>query len=200
MFDKPAHTSVPIHDTLARRWSGRAYDARRPVPRDQLLALFEAARWAPSCYGDQPWRMVVCDRFADAAAWQRALDCLVEGNQSWARYAPLIGVVAADTQFRHNDEPNRWAQYDSGAAAMSLCVQAAALGLMVHQMGGFDPARAAAAFAIPERCTPMAMFTVGWQLAQEDIPHDMRERELAPRRRHPLGELFFASTWGNGLA
>jgi nitroreductase len=57
MFDKPAQTSVPIHDALARRWSGRAYDARRPVSRDQLLALFEAARWAPSCYGDQPWRL-----------------------------------------------------------------------------------------------------------------------------------------------
>jgi nitroreductase len=109
-------------------------------------------------------------------------------------------VVAADTRFRHNDEPNRWAQYDSGAAAMSLCVQATTLGLMAHQMGGFDAARAAAVFAIPERCTPMAMFTVGWQLTLADIPQDMRERELAPRQRRPLGDLFFASTWGNRLA
>ena len=200
MFENRAITSVAIEDHLARRWSGRVYDPARPVTRPQLLALLEAARWAPSCFGDQPWRYLVWDRMQDAGNWQRAFGCLGEFNQGWAGKAPVLMLALADTQFNHNNQPNRWGGYDTGAASMSLCVQAVALGIMVHQMGGFDGGKVQKEFAIPERFTPMAMIVVGYQLAKADIPADMREREFAARQRRPLGELVFSGEWGKAMA
>jgi nitroreductase len=193
---KTATTQVAIHEIISNRWSGRAYDAARPVTREQVIALLEAARWAPSCYGDQPWRFVVWDKNTEAASWQQAFECLVPGNQSWAKDAPVLLLVCADTLFNHNGQPNRWAQYDTGAAVENLCLQAQALGLMAHQMGGFDPTRARAVAAIPEQFTLMAMVTVGYAADMSSVSAEARERELAPRQRRDLNELFFAAGWG----
>jgi nitroreductase len=193
---KPATTQVPIHDLIAGRWSGRAYDPARPVGGAQLVALLEAARWAPSCYGDQPWRLVVWNKGADAAAWQAAFDTLAPGNQGWVKDAPLLVLVCADTLFNHNGQPNRWAQYDTGAAAENLCLQAEALGLMAHQMGGFDPDRARAVAVVPEQFTLMAMIAVGYPADPAGFSEEVRERETSPRKRLSLDELFFAGEWG----
>ncbi|MGE3594167.1 MAG: nitroreductase family protein [Dehalococcoidia bacterium] len=195
MFYKSIDTREAIHEPLARRWSGRAYDPERPVDRQALIAMLEAARWAPSCFGDQPWRYVIWDRFADATAWQRGFQCLAEGNRSWARAAPILMVACADTRLTRNGEPNRWGSYDTGAASMSLCIQATVLGLMVHQMGGFDAAMVAREFAIPDRYHPMAMITVGYQLPRERIDASVRDREEAARLRRPLGQSFFFGEW-----
>ncbi len=199
MFSKRAQTRYPIHALIAERWSGRAYDPDRPIARRDLLSLLEAARWAPSCYGDQPWRFIVWDRAADPEKWQAVLECLVPGNQSWAAQAPILIAALADSRLTHNDEANRWGQYDTGAAAMNLCTQATALGMMIHQMGGFDAARLAQRFAVPERYTPMAMLTVGYQRAEASIPEDLKSREYAPRQRAAFHERFFEGTWGNGV-
>jgi len=197
MFEKKAITQTDITDLLATRWSGRAYDSARPVARKDLLKLLEAARWAPSCYGDQPWRYLIFDRFGDKSQWQRAFDCLGEFNQSWAGEAPVLLAACADDTFMMKDEPNRWGQYDTGAASMSICVQATALGLMAHQMGGFDPDRLRAEFAIPARFMPMAMMTVGYQLARDAVPEFLQEKEFAARARRPVGESFFDGSWNN---
>ena len=195
MIDKNAVTSTPITSLVARRWSGRAFDPARAVSRDDVIKLLEAARWAPSCFGDQPWRYLVWDRSGDAQAWQRAFDCLVEGNQKWVRNAPLLMLSCADGAFAGNDKPNRWGQHDTGMASLSLTMQATELGLMVHQMGGFDDTKARAEFSIPERFAPMAMIAVGYQLAREAVPAEMQEKEFAPRNRRGLGESFFAAAW-----
>ena len=194
-MQKPAITQTPIDDVLANRWSPRAYDASKPVTAEQLFSLMEAARWAPSCFGDQPWRFVVCDKTSQPEAWQRAYDCLVPSNQTWAVNAPVLILVCADTLFTHNQKPNRWGAYDTGAAAENLCVQAASLGLMAHQMGGFDGDKTREAFGVPAQFTLMAMLTVGYCAAADILPDDLRERELAPRTRRPLGELFFNGVW-----
>jgi nitroreductase len=199
MFKKPIDTLEPIHELLASRWSGRAYDPVRPVERRALVAMLEAARWAPSCFGDQPWRYIVWDRIAEPANWQRGFDCLAEGNQTWAKDAPILMLCCADTLLTRNDAPNRWGSYDSGAATMAICVQATAFGLMVHQMGGFDAARVAQEFAIPVRYQPMAMVTIGYQVERERIDPSVREREEAARSRRPLGESFFRGQWGNSI-
>lgn len=196
MFDKKAETSVPINDLLARRWSGRAYDPDKNVSEKQIMALFEAARWSPSCYGDQPWRYIVCSKKTNEQAWDNAFTCLSEGNQSWARNAPVLLIAIADSILSKNGNPNRWAQYDTGAATMSLCVQATELGLMVHQMGGFDAKKARNMFSIPDQFTPMAMMTVGYQMAIEEINDEIREREFSQRQRNPLEMNFFNGTWG----
>ena len=196
---KPAITSVPIQETIANRWSGRAYDAAKPVTQAQVIALLEAARWAPSCYGDQPWRFVVWDKNTDAQAWQRAFDCLVPGNQSWVKDAPILMLVCADTLFGHNQQPNRWAQYDTGAAAENLCLQASSMGLMAHQMGGFSADKAREDFAIPAQFTPMAMVCVGYPADIATVTGEVLTRETAERKRKPLGELFFTETWGRPI-
>ncbi len=195
-MNKPAITSTPINATLANRWSGRAYDAGKAVSQEQIITLLEAARWAPSCYGDQPWRFIVWDKNTDAAGWQKAFDCLVPSNQSWVKNAPVLLLTTADSLFSHNLKPNRWAQYDTGAAAENLCLQASAMGLMAHQMGGFDAAKARVAFAVPEQYTPMAMMSAGHPAAIATLSGEVLERETAPRARRELGELFFSGTWG----
>lgn len=199
-MEKPAITQVSIHELLARRWSGRAYDSGRPVGHQQLIALLEAARWAPSCYGDQPWRFVVWNRGEEEAAWLQALDCLAPTNQSWAKNAPLLLLAAADTLFNHNGQPNRHAQYDTGAAAENLCLQATAQGMMAHQMGGFDADKVRALAGVPAQCVPMAMIAVGYPVELASVPEELREREFAPRQRRELGQLFFAGKWEHPVA
>lgn len=200
MFDKKAETSVPINDLLARRWSGRAYDPDKAVSQEQILALLEAARWAPSCYGDQPWRYIVCDKHSNRPAWDKAFSCLAEGNQSWARNASLLILSVADSIMSRTGKANRWGQHDTGAASMSLCVQATDLGLMVHQMGGFDADQSRQVFSIPEQYIPMAMISVGYQLPLEQLTDEVKERELAARQRNPLETNFFNGEWNKPYA
>jgi len=194
-MQKPAITQQAIHELLANRWSGRAYDADQSVSKEQVVSLLEAARWAPSCFGDQPWRYVVCNKADNLQAWQAAFDCLVPGNQGWAVNAPVLLLICADTLFGHNDKPNKWAAYDTGAATENLCLQATALGLMAHQMGGFDADKARATFNVPERYQILAMVTVGYQASVDTLSGEVKERELAARSRKPLEELFFNGVW-----
>jgi nitroreductase len=196
---KPAITQVAIDQTIANRWSGRAYDGAKPVTHEQVLAMLEAARWAPSCFGDQPWRFIVWNKSEDAAGWQQAFDCLVPGNQGWAKDAQVMVLVCADTLFAHNQKPNRFAQYDTGAAAENLCLQATALGLMAHQMGGYDADLAREKFNVPEQYTLMAMLTVGHPADIGTLSGEALTRETAERSRKPLSELFFTGQWGNSI-
>jgi len=199
MFDKKAKTSVPVNELIATRWSGRAYDSKRPVSADHIVALCEAARWAPSCYGDQPWSFIICNKNTDKSTWDMAFSCLSEGNQRWAKDAPVLILVIADSIFSHTGKTNRWGQYDSGAAAMNICIQATDMGLMVHQMGGFDSDQAGKKFSIPDQFTPMAMMAVGYQLPLDQIEGEVRDRETAGRVRHSLGNNFFDGKWGKPI-
>jgi nitroreductase len=198
--EKPARTVVPIHELLARRWSPRAYDVSRPVSGEQVAALMEAARWAPSCVGALPWRFLVWDRARDADGWRQAFDCLDEGNRKWVKHAPLLMLSCAGSRFEHNGKPNRWAQHDTGLASENLVLQAVALGLVAHQMGGFDAARARTTFGIPDEYTPMAMIAIGYQAPAEVLDGETRNKELAERARKPLAERFFEGQWGHSVA
>ena len=198
-MQKPAITQQPIEPVIANRWSGRAYDASKHVSRDQVISLLEAARWAPSCFGDQPWRFIVWNKDESQAAWKQGFECLVPGNQAWVMNAPVLMLVCADTLFGHNEKPNRWAQYDTGAAAENMCLQASSMGLMAHQMGGFDADKARLLFAIPDRYIPMAMVSVGYQADVSNLAGDELTRETAARSRKSLEELFFNGQWGNAI-
>jgi nitroreductase len=196
---KLAITQVPIDATLAERWSGRAYDGSQTISNAQTIALLEAARWAPSCMGDQPWRIVVWDKNIDAESWKSAFDCLAPSNQAWVQHAPLLCLICADTLFTKNAQPNRWAEYDTGAAAQNLCLQASSMGLMAHQLGGFDAEQARQTFSIPAQFKLMAMISVGHPVNESDIPEDLLARETAERSRRPLGELFYQNAWKNPI-
>ncbi len=194
-MQKPAITSVPIQENIANRWSGRAYDANKQVSHEHIITLLEAARWAPSCFGDQPWRFIVWDKNTDEKAWQRAFDCLAPSNQSWVKDAPVLMLVCAGTLFWHNQQPNRWGQYDTGAAAENLCLQTSSMGLMAHQMGGFNAEQAREKFEIPAQYTPMAMISIGYPADISSVTGEALAREMAERKRKPLGELFFSGAW-----
>jgi nitroreductase len=197
MSERRLAIEAPIAAFLALRWSPRAFDAARPIEPDKQLSLFEAARWAPSCFNDQPWRYIAWDKFTTAASWQAALDCLVVANQSWAQRAPLLIAALADSQFRGDGSTNRWGSYDSGAASMSLVLQAVELGLAAHQMGGFDAAKLAQQFSIPERYSPIAMIAVGYPGNLELLDEKRRDMELGARQRRPLAETVFRAHWGH---
>jgi nitroreductase len=192
-----APTQEPIHDLLARRWSPRALDPDRPVSTADLRSLLEAARWAPSCFNEQPWRFLVFDG-NDPDALERARHCLADGN-AWARRAPLLLLSVARETFKRNDKPNRHAQHDVGLAAENLVLQATHLGLAAHQMAGFDAAKASEAFHIPQGFTPMAMIAVAHPGPTEDLDETLQERERAPRERRGLDEIAFAGDWERPL-
>ncbi len=195
MFEKKASTSVPINNVLANRWSGRAYDPEKIVDEASIQSLLEAARWAPSCFGDEPWRFIVCNKQTNPDAWQKAFNCLMEGNQGWAKDAQVLMLGVGDTILSKNGKPNRWGEFDTGAASMSLSIQATELGLMVHQMGGYDPEKARKEFNIPEQFTMLSMISIGYQLAVEKMNEEQKERELADRQRSPLKDKFFDGDW-----
>lgn len=196
MLEKHAITQTPIHELLDRRWSPRAYDKSKPLSPAQILTLIEAARWAPSCNGDEPWRYLLWNRADDEAGWQKAFETLSENNKKWCSNVPLLMLSCAGSNFGHSGKPNRHTQHDTGMASLNLSLQAVALGLIAHQMGGFDSEKIRAAFAIPAEFTPMAMIAVGYQADPSVLPEDVKAKELMPRKRKPIGECFFAGGWG----
>jgi len=198
--DRPAPTTIAIHDLLKRRWSPRAFDPNRPVTREQLKVLLEAGRWAPSCNGDEPWRYLIWDKGRDPQGWQKAYDCLNENNKKWVKNVPLLMLSCAGSAFEATGKPNRWTQHDTGAASVSMALQAVAMGLVIHQMGGWDAEKARAAFAIPTEYTPMAMIAVGYQASPDILDEETKAKELRPRGRKPVAERFYEGGWGKGVA
>ncbi|MFW5450435.1 MAG: nitroreductase family protein [Methylophagaceae bacterium] len=199
MIEKPADTEQTIEKVIAERWSGRGYDASVPVSDEQIIALCEAARWAPSCFGDQPWRFIIWNKHQDEHAWQQVLQCLAPGNQEWAKNASVLILAASVKTFSHNDKDNRWVGYDTGAASISLCLQATAMGLMSHQMGGFDGEKIKNTFAIPDNIECWAMIAVGQPVALDSLSDEQLERELKARERRPLTEQFFSNGWNKPI-
>lgn len=193
-LDHAASTSFPIAPYLAQRYSPRAF-SEQAVPAAVMGSLFEAARWAPSCFNEQPWRFVFAHR-ADSEAFARLGSCLMEANQRWAMAAPVLLLSVAKTAFSRGDRPNRHAWHDVGLAVENMAVQAHALGLGVHQMAGFDAAKVRVAAAIPDGYEPVAMIAIGYPGDADKLPEDLRARELAPRERKPLATMAFAGTFG----
>ena len=191
---KKATTEVPINDVIAQRWSPRAFDPSYIIAEDEIKSLFEAARWAPSCYGDQPWQFVLFNK-EDATLWASALNCLSVGNQNWAMDASILIVVCANKVFDHNKEPNRWAQYDTGASAENICLQAVSLGLSTHQMGGFDEEKIRKLSNIPEQFDILSIMALGQALKESEFTEEQIKKEKSPRKRKALDEIYFNNKW-----
>ena len=189
-------TAVPDHailEALKERWSPRAFSSR-PVDPEKIWSLFEAARWAASCFGEQPWSFIV--GVAGDTTHERLVTCLMPGNATWAPKAPVLALSVASLNFAHNGKPNRHAYHDVGAAAAQLTMQAMSLDIYTHQMGGFDVAKAREAFKIPESHDPVAMIALGYLGDAATLTEDQRAKELAPRVRKPLSQFVFGEVWG----
>ena len=177
----------PVAAVLGQRHSGYAFDPSKPVTQEQIKTIIKAGQSAPSSYNDQPWCFVVCDRTTDPEAYEKVLSTLVEFNQGWAKNAPVLVLVIA-SENSHQAEYNRWAQYDTGAAAFSMMLQATSLGLMAHQMGGFDAQKVSAIFEISRGYVPMAVMAIGYEMPEE--------KKSVKKERKPLEENFFVGSWG----
>jgi nitroreductase len=192
---KRATPDHPIHKLVAERWSPYAF-ADRPVTKGDLRSLFEAARWSASSYNEQPWRYIVATK-ADSADFQQLLACLVEGNQVWARSAPVLAIGCTRLRFARNHKPNAAAVHDLGLASATLVIEATARGLCVHQMIGIVPDRIRETYRVPEDVQPVTGLAIGYAADPNDVAeHSQRKRDLAPRSRKQLSTFVFGRKWG----
>jgi nitroreductase len=183
---RTADTRVPLLPELAERWSPRSFDPQATISEDQLDALLEAARWAPSASNNQPRRFIVARR--GTSAFDTIVSALVGFNAAWAHHASALIVGIAETSSVEGDV-RPYAEYDLGQAVAHLSVQAEAEGLVTHQMAGVEWDRIVAAFDLPDNMKPMTITAVGTVDEADKLPEALAERETAPRTRLPLEEL-----------
>lgn len=181
---------------ISTRRSLRAFDPTAELSDDDLSLLLEAARWAPSAMNRQPWRFLVARRGSEA--FTALHDALAAGNQVWADKAAALVVALVDVE-DESAPADAGRAYEVGLAVGQLGVQAEAMGLVTHQMGGFSAERVSSAFAIPGRYRPMVVIAVGVAGGHASLPEHLRVRETAPRTRKDLGEIAFEGDWGRGL-
>jgi nitroreductase len=196
MIKKPAQTKYPIHELIANRWSPVSFDSQKMVESEKIGSLLEAARWSASCYNEQPWRFLIATK-DNPQEYQKLFSCIMEGNQKWVKNAPVLMIAVAKLNFTHNNQPNRHAFHDIGLAIANLTIQAQALGLIVHQMGGFERHKARELYHIPEDYEAITAIAIGYQGDVQDLEPDLQKRELSARTRKPLEDLVFINQWGN---
>lgn len=183
-------SDLPVDPLFINRWSPRAF-TNDEITEHQLMALLEAARWAPSAYNVQPWRFVFARR--GGAGWQAMMDALVPFNQSWAGSASALVVVLSAEQSQSDEgelQPNAWHAFDAGAAWASVALQAHLWGWATHAMGGFDAEAMRRAVRTPEGFTIHAVVAVGRKADASTLPADLQEYE-APSDRRALAETVF---------
>lgn len=192
-MDKQADSQFPLHDLIKNRWSPRGF-SDRSVSEQDVRTLIDAARWAPSCFNEQPWRFLVA-RKEDGAAYDAMLQCLVGGNQAWAKNAPLLILALASTKFERNGNPNAHAWHDVGLAVGNLTVQALAMDLYVHQMAGIEYDKIRQDYQLPEDVEPVTGLVIGYLGGTEGLPEWAAEKEGAPRERKAAEDIAFKQ-WG----
>lgn len=194
-MSKKASPDHPIQELLAERWSPYAF-ADKTVEEAELSSLFEAARWAPSSYNEQPWSYIVATK-DDSQEFQKLLSCLNDANQVWACKAPVLALGVVNLNFALNGKENRAAVHDLGLASGNLCAEATVRGLFVHQMIGILPDKARQTYGIPEGSEVWTGLAIGYKGNPEDLPENLRERDQSPRQRKPLSDFVFSEKWGN---
>lgn len=184
-------TNYSILPLLLSRVSSRAFSHER-LTDDELMSLFEAARWAPSSYNGQPWRLVYARR--GEKEWELLFKLLSEFNQSWCKNADTLVLVVSRNRFELNNKPAPTSQFDTGAAWMSLAIEAHARNIVAHGMQGFDYEAARKTFQIPDSFTVEAMIAIGKQGNPEELPQELRQKET-PSNRKPLKEIIAKGTF-----
>lgn len=174
-----------IHSLILNRWSPRSMTGEE-LTDELLMSLFEAARWAPSSYNNQPWRFIYAKR--NTEHWDRLFNLLVEGNKVWAKNAAALVVVIARKNFESNEKPARTNHFDAGAAWENLALEATFRGLAAHGMQGFDYEKAREDIEVPDNFDVVAMIAIGKRGQRHQLPPQLQEREY-PNDRKPLNEI-----------
>jgi nitroreductase len=189
-----ATADYPIHELIANRWSPYCFD-QRSVSDEDLRSLFEAARWAPSSYNEQPWSYIIAKK-ENSEEFTRLLSCLVEANQVWAKTAAALALGVTSLKFAHNGKPNRAAIHDLGLSTGNLLLEATARGLFIHQMIGIFPDKTREIYQVPEGHEPMVAIAIGYPGNREDLPQELAQRDVARRPRKSLKQFVFSDKWG----
>ena len=180
-------SDYPIHPLILNRWSPRAM-SEEPLLESELLPLFEAARWAPSCYNEQPWRFIYAMR--DTSAWSSLFELLVPFNKSWCKNAGALIVIASRTVSEKNGKPLSTHSFDAGAAWENFALEGAARHLVVHGMQGFNYEKAQEVCEIEDNWVVEAMIAVGKLGNLSNLPKEVQEKEMQSNRK-PLSEIVF---------
>ena len=192
--DKIADASAPLNRLIARRWSPVGFDPGRQISDSALRGILEAGRWAASSYNMQPWRFIVARR-QDGVEFDKMLDLLMAGNQAWARHAAVL-MIAAYHRYGRGDNLNKHGAHDLGQAIAQMSLQALEYDIYTHQMAGFYPDKARAAYQIPEAYEPFTAVAMGYRADETShLSEQQRERDTGARQRQPLSELVFSGAW-----
>ena len=192
-MEKQAITSRPINELAKKRWSPRAF-LDKPVERDKLISMFEAARWSASGGNEQPWCYIAGIRPNET--WQKIFSALNEGNQEWNRQTPDLILACANKISSWDGGISDYYQYDAGQSVAHLSLEAMHQGLFVHQMGGFSAEKCHELFEIPDTFAVLTAIAVGYIGDPGLLPEKLRLRELQDRKRKALGEILFNGKFG----
>lgn len=175
----------PINPLIFNRWSPRSMTGEELDEHD-IMSLFEAARWAPSSFNNQPWRFIYAKR--NTGHWDRLFNLLVDGNKLWAKNAALLVVVISRKNFEYNEKPARTHQFDAGSAWENLALEASSRGIVAHGMQGFDYEKARVDLGIPVDFEVMAMIAIGKKGPKENLPGELQDKEKLSDRK-PLKDI-----------
>jgi nitroreductase len=192
---KPAPTDLPIINEIRQRWSPRAF-SEMPVEQQKIDTLFEAARWAPSNGNNQEWNFLYATK-GDGEDRAILESLLVEGN-AWAKNAYILMIGFAQSKRKKSDgtmTENTYALFDTGMATGYLALQCVQLGLIGHQMAGFDREHANEILGVPTDFLPASMMAIGYPADLSILSEQLQEREKAPRVRKEQSEFVFRGKW-----
>lgn len=184
-------SSYPVNPLILERWSPRAMSGEH-ITDKELMTVFEAGRWAPSSYNDQPWRFIYGKK--GTAEWDNLFDLLVPFNQNWCKNGSALVLIVSRKKFAHNDEYSQTHSFDTGAAWENMALQAHAMGLVCHGMSGFDYKKARIACSVPEEYDIEAMFVLGKPGDTRSLPDYLHDKEK-PSTREPLEKLIFEGSF-----
>ena len=192
-LDNHRKPTYSINNLILNRWSPRSMSGEEINDKD-LMSLFEAARWAPSSYNNQPWRFIYAKR--NSASWEKFFNLLADGNKIWTKNASVLVVIISRKNFEHNEKPSITHQFDTGAAWENLAIEATSCGLVTHGMQGFDYDKARKELEIPDSFDVMAMIAIGKKAPKENLPSELQKMEF-PNNRKPLSEIIMEGKFHN---
>jgi nitroreductase len=180
-----------INPLILNRWSPRSMTGEE-LEEDTIISLFEAARWAPSSYNNQPWRFIYAKR--NTENWNKLFNLLAEPNKVWTKNVALLVVVVSRKNFEYNEKYSITHQFDAGAAWENIALEASSRGLVAHGMQGFDYEKSRMDLEIPDSFDVMAMIAIGKKGPKENLPLELHNKEF-PNDRKSLNEIVMEGTF-----
>jgi nitroreductase len=192
----PTKNHYQINELIKQRWSTRAF-SNKPLEKEKLNSILEAARWAPSAFNEQPWRFIIGQN--GDSTYNNILKTLVDWNKLWGGNAPVLILNIAKKTFTANNKENGTSGYDLGQAVGFMILEIVNQGLHSHQMSGFDPEKAAELFNIPDDYQAVSVTALGYYGDVKELPQDIAGMESKPRERFDINSMVFSESFGKSL-